>query len=124
MKNYAMAAIRIGLAITFLWIGVLIYREPETWGGFIQPWAAALLPVPLKTAMIGAAILDIAIGFFLLLNWFVFWASLLAFSHIALVLAVAGIDSITVRDIGLAGAALGLLLDSWPVRLRELFLHS
>lgn len=114
MKNYSITVIRVGLAITFLWIGVLIFKEPETWGSFIQPWAAGLLPVPLKTAMIGTAILDITIGIFLLVDWFVFIASLLALGHLIVVLTVVGIDAITVRDIGLAAAALGLIFDSWP----------
>jgi hypothetical protein len=25
--------LRVGLAITFLWIGVLIFKNPESWGG-------------------------------------------------------------------------------------------
>jgi nitroreductase/dihydropteridine reductase len=68
MKISSYHIIRVGLAITFLWIGVLIFKSPEGWGTLIQPWAAGLLPVSLKTAMIATAILDLAIGLLLLID--------------------------------------------------------
>ncbi|MBI4094956.1 MAG: hypothetical protein HY435_02065 [Candidatus Liptonbacteria bacterium] len=111
-----MHIVRVGTAITFLWVGVLIFRNPEEWGGLLQPWAAGILPVPMYEAMIGTAILDVAIGFFLLVDLATFFFSLLAFLHLALVLTVVGIDTITVRDIGLFAASLGLMLARWPER--------
>jgi len=62
MNRASFHILRIGLAVTFLWIGVLILRNPEAWGGYMRPWATELLPVPLAQAMMGTAILDIIMG--------------------------------------------------------------
>ncbi len=114
MKNEVFHIVRVGTAITFLWVGVLIFREPEAWGGLLQPWAAGLLPIPLKEAMIGTAILDLVIGFFLLIDKYTLLFSLLALFHLLTIIAVVGIDAITVRDIGLAASALALVIATWP----------
>jgi len=58
MKVSAFHILRVGVAITFLWIGVLILREPEAWGFYLQPWAVDLLPISLEKAMIGTALLQ------------------------------------------------------------------
>jgi len=114
MTKTSFHVLRVGLAITFLWIGVLIFKNPESWGGYLQPWAAGLLPIPLTQAMIGTAILDIVIGFFLLIDVLTWLAALLGAVHLIIVLAVSGITDITVRDIGLLTAALALMIDSLP----------
>lgn len=107
------------MGITFLWIGVLIFREPEFWGGFVKPWAAGLLPIPLEQAMISTAILDIVIGFFLLIDVFTWIAGLLGMIHLLIVLTVSGIDSITVRDVGLLGATFALFWEDLPKKIKD-----
>ena len=115
MRKTAFHILRVGLGITFVWIGVLIFKEPQAWGGYLEPWAAGLLPVPLEQAMAGTAILDIAIGFLLLTDWFTWLAALIGTFHLVVVLAVSGMTDITVRDIGLLAGALALLTDSLPL---------
>jgi len=110
--------IRVGLGITFLWIGVLIFRDPEAWGGYLLPWAAGILPIPLTQAMLGTALLDVVIGFLLLVDFYTWLAAGLAALHLAIVLAVSGITDITVRDIGLLAAALALLIESLPEKYK------
>lgn len=117
MKKAPYHILRVGLAITFLWIGILIFKEPEAWGGYLQPWAADLLPVPIKEAMIGTAVLDITVGFLLLIDYFVWLAAALGSLHLIIVLTVAGINAITVRDIGLLAAALALFWSDLPPKL-------
>ncbi len=114
MRKTSHHILRVGMAITFLWIGVLIFKMPLAWGGYLQPWAAGLLPVPLEQAMIGTAFLDIAIGFLLLVDYFTWLAALIAAIHLLIVLTVSGITDITVRDIGLLTAAIAILTDSLP----------
>jgi len=84
-----------------------------------MPWAADLLPIPLKEAMIGAAILDIIIGSFLLIDFFVWPAALAGVIHLVIVLTVSGITDITVRDIAILAAALALTADSLPKSFLE-----
>ena len=114
MKKTSFHFLRVGLAITFLWIGVLIFKNPEAWGGYLQPWAAGLLPIPLSQAMIGTAILDITIGAFLLFDFLPWLAALVGAIHLVIVLSVSGVTDITVRDIGLLTAVLALMIDSLP----------
>ncbi|MBI3046337.1 MAG: DoxX family membrane protein [Candidatus Harrisonbacteria bacterium] len=119
MKKTSFHILRVGLAITFLWIGVLIFKNPEAWGGYIQTWAASLLPIPVSQTMIGVAILDITVGFFLLIDVLTWLAALVGASHLIIVLMVAGITDITVRDIGLLVAALALMIDSLPQKINQ-----
>lgn len=121
MKQTSSNILRVGLAITFLWIGILILKNPEAWGGYLQPWAANLLVVPLKTVMIGTAILDITIGFFLLIGVFTWLAALVASGHLLIVLIVSGINVITVRDIGLLAATIALFVNSFSPRDKKTF---
>lgn len=109
--------LRVGTAVTFLWIGILILKSPFGWGGYLMPWAAKLLPVPVEQAMIGTAILDIVIGILLLVDLWTWFAAFLGAIHLVVVLAVSGITDITVRDIGLLAAALALMIDSLPEEL-------
>jgi uncharacterized membrane protein YphA (DoxX/SURF4 family) len=99
--------LRIGLGITFLWIGLLIFRDPEGWTGFLRPWVANLLPAPREAIQL-TAVFDFLLGVFLLANFFTTLAAALAAIHLLLVLIVSGINDITVRDIGLLAAALAL----------------
>ena len=125
MKTSSYHILRVGVAITFLWIGILIFRSPEAWGSMLQPWAAGLLPVPIRDAMIGTAFLDMAVGFFLLIDIVSWIAAAIGFIHIASVLVVTGITEVTVRDIGLLTAAFALAIDALPFaftqRLRKIF---
>lgn len=119
MKKSSFHIVRVGLAITFLWIGVLIFKNPEAWGGYLEPWAVGLLPIPLSEAMIGTAILDIAIGALLLTDTLVWLAALAGAVHLGIVLTVSGITDITVRDIGLFAGLIAIFADSLPQTIRE-----
>ena len=116
--SYAFHIIRVGLATTFLWIGVIIFRDPAGWGGFLAPWAQDLLSVPPADFMLGVAVFDIVVGGLLLVGVWIWIASLLAALHLAGVLLVSGIDAVTVRDIGLLAAALALAIETWPEKWR------
>lgn len=118
--------LRVGLAITFLWIGILIFRDPLSWGSLLNPWVLNWLPMSTQQVMIETAIFDITIGFLLLIDVWTWLAALLATLHLMLVLTVVGINEITVRDLGLMAGSLAILFDSVPVSLinRWSFLKS
>lgn len=116
MNNYAFHILRAGLAITFLWVGILILQNPDAWTGFIGPRVESLLIGSPRETMVLTAVFDLVVGFFLLIDVFTFLASVLASFHLVIVLAVAGIDATTVRDIGLLAGALALVLHTWPTK--------
>lgn len=115
-KSYAFHILRVGIAVTFLWIGILIFASPEAWGNLLLPWAAGVLPVSLEQAMLGTAVLDIVIGLFLLLDVYTWFFSLMALVHLGIVIIVAGITPGTARDIGLFAGCLALIFETWPRR--------
>lgn len=110
--------LRVGLSITFIWIGILIIKSPESWGGYLQPWAVKLLPISIEKALLSTAVLDIFIGFLFLIDWFTWIAAFLGSLHLVIVLTVSGITDITVRDIGLLSASLVVLIESLPDYLK------
>jgi uncharacterized membrane protein len=120
-RNAPYHILRVGLGVTFAWIGILIFKEPEFWGGFLQPWAAGLLPVPLEQAMVGTAVLDLLIGLFLLVDIAAWAAALVGSIHLLIVLTVSGIDVITVRDIGLLAATVSLFWSGVPESFKKKF---
>jgi len=111
MNSIALLILRIGLGATFIWIGVYIYQAPEAWGNYLMPWARNILPIPIKELMLGTAILDIGLGVLFLIGKFTRIAGLVAAIHLTVVLITSGINAITVRDIGLLGAALFFFLN-------------
>lgn len=109
---------RVGMAITFLWIGILILKSPESWGGYVQPWAVRILPFSVTSALLMTAALDIGIGILLLIDWQSWVAGLLASLHLISVLTVSGITDVTVRDIGLFAGSMVIIIESLPMQIR------
>lgn len=114
MKMTSSRILRIGLAVTFIWIGLLIMKSPEAWASGIAPWARALIPGSIVMAMQATALLDVAVGALFLIDVWVWLAALIGAIHIAIVLITVGVTDITVRDIGLLAGTLALLEDFWP----------
>ena len=114
MSKSSFHLVRVGIAITFLWIGILIVKQPEAWGGYLRPWAVRLLPVPLEQVMLGTAIIDIIIGALLLVDRLTHIAAFAGALHLTVVLITSGITDITVRDVGLLAASLAVMIDSLP----------
>lgn len=106
--------LRVGLGITFIWIGILILKAPETWSGYVEPWAVGILPIPIAQALIGTAFFDIIIGFLFLVDWWLWFAGLMGAAHLATVLTVSGITDITIRDIGLLAGCIVIMIESLP----------
>lgn len=115
-KDASYHILRVAIGITFVWIGILIFQSPEAWGGFVEPWVQDLLPIPLRDMMLGTAVLDISIGFLLLIDVFVWAAGFVGALHIAAVLISSGITDVTVRDIGLLGGLIALTRIAWKAR--------
>lgn len=102
--------LRLGLGLTFLWIGIDIFRHTDAWIGFVPE----NLPFGLKRAVSLqlTGLLDIGLGLAILTNKFPRASAALAAGHLAAILISQGIDQVIIRDVGLFGTALALLF--WP----------
>ena len=118
MKTFSYHLLRIGLGITFLWIGVLIVQNPLAWGGFMQPWARDMLFLSLEHTMLITGIVNIIVGVLLLLNLFVWVGALLGTIQLILVLIGVGFNDVTIRDIAILGAVFALFVDKAPSKFR------
>ncbi len=123
MNKTSFHILRVGIAITFLWIGVLILKNPVAWSGYIQGWVVNLLSVPPEQVMIMIAIQDLAIGAFLLIDMFTWFFAAAAVLHLATVLIVSGINDVTIRDVGLLSASLALFAQTLPQWVISKFKH-
>lgn len=112
MNNRALLVLRVTLGITFVWIGTLIVREPESWAGLIRTEIADLMPIDPATMMFEAGIGDIVIGVMLILGIFPWIAGLLAGLHMLGVVLTIYTGDTTARDIGLMGAGFAVMLAS------------
>ena len=112
------------MAITFIWIGILILKSPESWAGYMQPWAVRLLPVPASQALLATAVLDIVIGILFLIDWLPWLAGFLGALHLVIVLTVSGITDITVRDIGLLAGCIAIVIESLPIYIKKYFIKT
>lgn len=114
MNKIAYNILRIGLGITFLWMGILIWQSPELFGSFLQSGIAERIP-DLAQAMKGAAVLDIVVGVMLLTGlWTWLWALIGALHLVAVIVGIGGFGGITARDTGLLLACVSLVVLKWP----------
>lgn len=124
MTKISYHILRVGMAITFIWIGVLIIKSPESWAGYMQPWAVKLLPVPIEQALLGTAVLDIIVGLLLLIDWYAWVGGIIGTLHLISVLVVSGISDITIRDIGLLTATIALAIEALPFSIKSRLLRK
>lgn len=102
--------LRLGLGLVFLWIGIDILRHPDLWLGFVPESLPFGIPRAVALQMNG--FLDILLGILLMVRILPKTAAALAVLHLVGILVTQGINAILIRDVGLLGGALALLL--WP----------
>lgn len=107
--------LRVSLGLVFLWIGTDILRHPDVWLGFVP----ANLPfgIPRAVGLKINGLFDIGLGVVLVVRVFPKTAAALAALHLTGILVTNGIDQIVIRDVGLLGASLALLV--WPTAKRR-----
>lgn len=120
MNQTAASILRVGLGITFIIIGFVVWQAPEAWGSFVQPWAVKFMPGGLLATMKNTAILDIVLGLWLLTNRAVWIPALIATLHLLVILITTTTANVIIeRDIGLFFAALALFVATMPKRMCE-----
>jgi len=107
--------LRVGLGLVFTWIGVDILRHPDLWIGYLPSHLPLGLEREVGLKLNG--ILDVALGLLLLADKMPKITAAIAVVHLVGILVTQGINAVIIRDVGLLGAALALLL--WPQHRRR-----
>jgi len=104
--------LRLGLGLTFLYVGVEMLRVPDNWLGYLPQ----NLPLNLTpgSALQLVAIFNLGLSALFLSGNLTRFAAFLATLHLATVLVMHGLDSTLFRNIGLLGATIAMTL--WPQR--------
>ena len=115
--------LRLGLAFVFLWFGIDKFINPEYW---INAWVPLWFQGILASLGIGNlnfiytnGIFEIILGLGFLFNLFIKLFAFLAILFLLFVTFSFGLNEVTVRDVGLIGAALALLF--WNSRKSRAF---
>jgi uncharacterized membrane protein YphA (DoxX/SURF4 family) len=106
--TWSLFFLRLGLGITFAWIGVDMFLHPAAWLGFVPTFLPPSLSRELALQVFAA--LDALLGLLLILGYWRRTVAAAATLHLAGILLTQGIDAVLIRDVGLLGAALALLL--------------
>lgn len=102
--------LRLGIGFVFAWIGLDILRHPGAWIGYVP----LTLPFGLtrEVALQLNGIVDIALGLLFLTDKLPKIAAAVAALHLLAIIVLHGINAVLIRDVGLLGVAVALLL--WP----------
>ncbi|MFN7088626.1 MAG: DoxX family membrane protein [Candidatus Paceibacteria bacterium] len=102
--------LRIGLGISFIYPGVSMLRQPDSWIGWIPPFLIDLLQFDPKILLYFVAFFDVILGAAFLAGIFLKVTSLLGALHLLGILVFSGAASyiIIFRDIGLLFSSLAL----------------
>jgi uncharacterized membrane protein YphA (DoxX/SURF4 family) len=108
--KFATLVLRAGLGAVFVWYGIDKTIHPEIWGGWVPAMVKSVLPVSVALFLKAQGVAEITAGVLLLLGKFTRLAALTTALFLASILIFIGPNDVTVRDIGLLGAALSLFL--------------
>ena len=117
MKRSALTVLRLGLGVTFLAIGIMIYLHPSVWASSMQPWARHLMPGSLAPWMTACSAFSTIVGLLFIVNLWVWVAALIAAIHLVIMLVMSGITDVTVLNLGLLAATVSLFLAKKPENL-------
>ncbi|MEX2090946.1 MAG: DoxX family membrane protein [Candidatus Paceibacterota bacterium] len=114
--KYSNLALRLSLACVFLWFGIDKFLHPDYWFNAWVPQSVAVFweSIGLKSMDIVyvSAVFEILVGVSLITNIFVFLFSGLSVVFLLSIMFFNGLNEVLIRDIGLMGAFLSLML--WP----------
>lgn len=114
--------LRIGLIVVFLWFGIDKFIHPSYWlSAWVPEWALSFMErfkVTGSQFIYFNGIFEVMVGLSLLTGLFSKFFSFLAIIFLITVVAVNGINEITIRDLGLMGGLSAIIF--WPARPRRL----
>lgn len=112
MKPLARIVLRVGIALAFAWVGIMILRSPSVWFSMVQPWARYIVRASMRGPVMAVGVLDVLIAVGLLFEGTVWMASVLGSVLLLLTLVVTGITDITVNYVGILAAVVAIALDA------------
>jgi uncharacterized membrane protein YphA (DoxX/SURF4 family) len=127
LQRYAPLSLRFGLAAVFLIFGLDKFRSEEaqfaSWADWVPGWFSVLIGGRVKGFIYMLGVFEVLAGLAFLTGYVLFWASLLSsvFLLATVLVSTSGpffgkIDQSTIRDIGLLGATLSLMLSTASTR--------
>jgi uncharacterized membrane protein YphA (DoxX/SURF4 family) len=102
--------LRVGLGLTFLYIGLDIWRHPDMWIGYVP--SETMFGLTRESMLRFGGLFDLVIGVLLVTKVMPKLAGALAVLHLVGIFTLNGIDAVLVRNVGLLGAALAVAV--WP----------
>jgi len=109
LKKYAIPAVRISMALVFLWFGISQVTDQSMWTGYI-PQRMGMMAGPEMIVSLNG-IVEIILGILLLIGVFTRPAALILGLHLLGITLTVGYNSIGVRDFGLAIATLAVFMN-------------
>jgi uncharacterized membrane protein YphA (DoxX/SURF4 family) len=127
LQRYAQLSLRLGVGVVFLIFGLDKFRSEQaqfaSWADWVPGWFSLLIGGRVKGFIYVLGIFEVLVGLAFLTGYLLFWAALLSsvFLLATVLLSTSGlffgkIDQSTIRDIGLLGGTLSLMLSTAPTR--------
>ena len=125
LQRYAQLMLRLGLGVVFLIFGLDKFRSEDvqfaSWADWVPGWFSMLIGGRVKALIYVLGVFEVLAGLAFLTGYILFWAALLSslFLLATVLLSTSGpffgkIDQSTIRDIGLLGGTLSLMLSTAP----------
>ncbi len=111
--KYAPTILRLGMSGVFLWFGINQIVDPTAWIGFIPDAIVKLTGMSALTIVHYNAFFEIIAGSMLLLGFLTRFIAFILFLHLLDIAFTVGLDSIGIRDLGLAVATLVIFLNGF-----------
>ena len=103
--------LRIGISFVFVWFGVNQIIDPTSWFAYVPDYVIHMTHLSVLTIVYLNAIFEIVCGSMLLFGLCTRVAAVLLALHIIDITFVVGMDSIGVRDCGIAIATVAVFLN-------------
>ena len=109
LETYSKPLLRISLSLVFLYFGYQQITAVDEWVGFVPDFALGF-GVAAETLVMSNALLELVLGFFLLIGLYTRVVALVLALHLFGIALSIGFNPLGVRDLGLAFATLAIFL--------------
>lgn len=114
----APAVLRVGISLVFLWFAFQQLTNADAWTGFVPDLAVSLSGLSAETLVLLNGVFEMVAGLALITGFYTRLAAVLLSLHMFHIISIVGYSAISVRDFGIAIAALSIALveaDRWTL---------